>query len=64
MKGGPADARADLFAVGVITYDMLAGSNPFKRASIVETLHATLTADAPDLTAAVPRDSAGSSPSS
>ena len=52
VRGGPADARADVFAVGVITYEMLAGRNPFKRASIVETLHATLTADVPDLAVA------------
>jgi Tol biopolymer transport system component len=52
VRGEPADVRADLFAVGVITYEMLAGRNPFKRSSIVETLHATLTADPPDLAAA------------
>jgi Tol biopolymer transport system component len=52
VRGGPVDARADLFAVGVITCEMLTGINPFKRASVLETLHATLTADVPDLAAA------------
>jgi serine/threonine protein kinase/Tol biopolymer transport system component len=49
VKGDTVDARADLFALGVMLYEMLAGQHPFRRSSTFETLHAVLTVDPPDL---------------
>lgn len=48
VKGEPVDGRADLFALGVMMYEMLAGRQPFRRGSTFETLHAVLTVDPPD----------------
>lgn len=51
-RGESPDPRADLFALGVMMYEMLAGLHPFRGASVFETLHAILTREPPDLLAA------------
>lgn len=38
--GKPVDPRADLFSVGTVMYQLLAGKNPFTRSSVMETLGA------------------------
>jgi diguanylate cyclase (GGDEF)-like protein len=38
----PVDARTDLFAVGAILYELIAGRPAFRRSSGVETLHAII----------------------
>jgi serine/threonine-protein kinase len=54
IVGGEADARSDLFALGVTTYELLAGQRPFKGNCPTETLNATLTFQPADLRAVRP----------
>ncbi len=51
VRGEPADARSDLFAMGAILYELLTGKRAFHGATYVETLSAILHADPPPLSA-------------
>ena len=49
VRGEPVDHRSDIFAFGLILYEMLAGKRAFWRNNQVETLHAILDDEPPDL---------------
>jgi Tol biopolymer transport system component len=49
VRGEDADGRCDIFALGVILYEMLSGRRPFEGESAVEVMHAILKEDPPDL---------------
>jgi WD40 repeat protein len=51
VRGEPADARSDLFALGAILYELLTGRRAFHGASHVETLHSILNDEPPSLSA-------------
>src|SRR6266702_1613757 len=54
VRGQPADARSDLFALGVMCHEMLAGRRPFVGGSAPEIAAAIVRDDPPALPASVP----------
>ncbi len=51
----PLDHRTDIFSLGVMLYEMLAGTRPFRGKSHVETMHAIIHDPAPPLSSVPPR---------
>jgi hypothetical protein len=54
LRGEPATARADLFALGVVARELLTGVHPFKRSASAETLAAILSSEPESLERVVP----------
>jgi Tol biopolymer transport system component len=54
VRAGPLDARADLFALGAVLYEMLAGRRAFQRETGAETMTAILREDPPELAGSRP----------
>ena len=52
IQGREVDQRSDLFAFGIILYEMLTGRHPWPRPSPIDTLHAILHDDPPAIHAA------------
>jgi eukaryotic-like serine/threonine-protein kinase len=56
IRGGSLDARSDIFSLGCVLYEMLAGHRPFDGPSPVETAYAVLQADPEPLPPSVPAE--------
>ena len=50
LDGSPVDVRADLFAAGVLLFEMVAGRSPFAAATTMASMHAVLYERPPALT--------------
>jgi Tol biopolymer transport system component len=49
IRGVPADHRSDIFSFGTVLYEMLSGNRAFTGDSAVETMHAILKEDPPEI---------------
>jgi serine/threonine protein kinase len=47
VRGEPADARSDIFALGCVFHEMLTGKRAFRKPTAVETMNAILNEDPP-----------------
>jgi len=49
LRGLPLDPRSDVFAFGILVYEMLTGTHPFERETPIDTVNAVLSAPAAPL---------------
>jgi len=54
IRGEPVDARADVFSLGIVFHEMLAGRHPFARETGAETMTAILREEPADLASTAP----------
>lgn len=54
IQGGPGDARTDVYAVGIVLFEMLTATHPFRRDRAADTLSAQSTGRVPRLDQVVP----------
>ncbi len=55
LTGGPVDARADLFALGAVMYELLAGRRAFEGSTLADIDHAVLECRPPPLQQVAPQ---------
>lgn len=53
-RGQPVTAASDVFALGIVLYEMFTGQHPFGRASVIETLNAIIRDDPPEMSGRSP----------
>ena len=59
VKGGAADARSDLFSLGVVLYEMLTGTRPFGGDNLTTVIYRIISEQPPPPSAVVPSLPAG-----
>jgi serine/threonine protein kinase/Flp pilus assembly protein TadD len=52
-RGQVVDQRSDLFSFGIVLFEMLTGHHPWQRATMLDTVHALIHDDPPDLPSAI-----------
>ncbi|HKW88817.1 MAG TPA: protein kinase [Candidatus Acidoferrales bacterium] len=58
LEQQPADERADIFSLGAVFYEAVAGKNPFRAATFLETCHKLVHEDPPPVSEANPQATA------
>jgi serine/threonine protein kinase len=49
MQGGSVDTRSEVYAVGIVLYEMLCGRTPFSNSNVYKLMHDVVQTDTPDV---------------